>query len=452
MRGRLRDLLSPGSGPPFRDIVRTGGWYPLAVIVGLNTVDELERAVLGVFGPNIKRYFGIDNATLGAIVGVQVLAVVLFAVPVGYLGTKIDRARILRWSVAIWTVFSVVIAWAVYLPLFFLGVFGIGVARSSSEPVGKSLLTDYYPPMGWNRVLAAHSAANPLGSMLGPAFAALIALFVAGDGVWRVAFPLLAIPSVLMLIAARKLREPENQMVRGLTGGMITVTGAPSDLPFRAAVRRLVRIPTFKRQLVGIGILGFGLVGMLTFFNLFLEEQYDIDETGRGVIGVIIASASLLGTVIGGNVGERIFAANPRRAIEVVGFSIAGFSLAVGAAVFLPNVWVFVPAAWVGVLALAIGTAPLYAVLSAICSPRLRPLMFSLLGVFIALFGGITGGIVVGLIADATSVRIGLATLAPTGVIGGLLMMRGRATVDADIAVVEAEIRDDPLAQILKNV
>jgi MFS family permease len=452
MHGGLRSLLSPGSGPPFREIVRSGGWYPLVVIVGLNTVDELERAVLGVFGPNLKRYFGIDNATLGAIVGVQVLAVVLFAVPVGYLGTKIDRARILRWSVAIWTAFSVAIAWAIYLPLFFLGVFGIGIARSSSEPVGKSLLTDYYPPMGWNRVLAAHSAANPLGSMLGPAFAAIIAVFVAGDGVWRVAFPLLAIPSVIMLIAARKLREPENQMVRGVTGGMITITGAPSGLPFRAAVRSLVRIPTFKRQLVGIGILGFGLVGMLTFFNLFLEEQYGIDETGRGVIGVIVASASLLGTVIGGNVGERIFAASPRRAIEVVGFSIAGFSLAVGGAVFLPNVWVFLPAAWLGVLALAIGTAPLYAVLSAICSPRLRPLMFSLLGVFIALFGGITGGIVVGLIADATSVRIGLATLAPTGIIGGLFMMRGRSTVDADIAVVEEEIRDDPLAQMLKNV
>jgi MFS family permease len=452
MRGRLRDLLSPGSGPPFRDIVRSGGWYPLTILVGLNTVDELERAVLGIFGPNIKRYFGIDNATLGAIVGVQVLAVVLLAVPVGYLGTKIDRARILQWSVAIWSAFSVAIAFAVSLPLFFLGVFGIGVSKSSSEPVGKSLLTDYYPPMGWNRVLAAHSAANPFGQLLGPLFAGVVALFVAGDGVWRVAFPLLAIPSVLMLFASLRLHEPENQMVRGLTGGMITVTGAPSGLPFREAVRKLVRIPTFKRQLIGIGVLGFGLVGMLTFFNLFLEEQYGIDETGRAVIGVIIATAALLGTLIGGNVGERIFATDPRRAVQVVGLSIAGFSVAVGAAVFLPNVWVFVPAAWIGMLALSIGTAPLYAILSAICAPRLRPLMFSLLGVFIALFGGITGGIVVGLIADATSVRVGLATLAPTGIVGGLLMMRGCTTVNDDIAAVQAETLDDPLAQILGNL
>lgn len=452
MRGRLRDFLSPGSGPPFRDIVRTGGWYPLGILVGLNTVDELERAVLGVFGPNLKRYFGIDNATLGAIVGVQVLAVVLLAVPVGYLGTKIDRARILRWSVAIWSLFSLLIAFAVELPLFFLAVFGIGVSKSSVEPVGKSLLTDYYPPNGWNRVLAVHSAANPLGQLLGPAFAALIALFVAGDGVWRVAFPLLTIPSVIALIAAQGLREPENQMVRGLTGSVITVTGAPSGLPFRAAVKKLMNIPTFKRQLIGIGILGFGLVGMLTFFNLFLEEQYGIDEAGRGLIGVIIATAALLGTLIGGNVGERIFAASPSRAVKVVGATIAGFSVAVGCAVFLPNVWLFVPAAWVGMLALSIGTAPLYAILSAICAPRLRPLMFSLLGVFIALFGGITGGIVVGLIADTWSVRIGLATLAPTGIVGGLLMARGATTVDADVAVVEAETLDDPLAQILKNV
>ena len=78
--------------------------------------------------------------------------------------------------------------------------------------------------------------------------------------------------------------------------------------------------------------------------------------------------------------------------------------------------------------------------------------MFSLLGVFIALFGGITGGIVVGLIADATSVRVGLATLAPTGILGGLLMMRGCTTVDADIAEVQAETLDAPLAQILNSL
>lgn len=449
--GRLaRDLLSVGDGPPLRQVAKAGGWYPLAVITSLNVVDELDRAVLGVFGPNVQRYFGMNDATFGALVGVQVLALVVLAVPIGYLGTKIDRGRILRWSAAAWALMSFATTFAIRLPLFFLARFGVGIGKSGVEPVGKSLLTDYYPPMAWNRILAIHSAANPLGGLLGPTLAFGIAAVVGdSDDIWRWAFPILTIPTVFALVASRKLHEPEQQMVRGLAGATLTVTGAPSGMSFREAATRLVTIPTFKRQIIGIGILGFGLVGVVAFVNIFLEREYGIDATGRAVIGMITASAALLGTLVGGNVGERIFAASPPRAVRIVGVTIASFSCLVAGAVFLPSVWMFVPAAWVGLFCLQVGVAPLYTALSAISPPRLRPLMFSLLGITIAVLGGITGGVVVGLIAEATDIRWGLAAMAPTGIIGGLMMARGATTIDDDIARVAEESGADPLAAFL---
>jgi len=450
-RSRLavRDLLSPGSGPPLRSVVSETGWYPLAIITSLNVVDELDRAVLAVFGPNIKRYFGIGDAELGLIVGLSVLAIVLLAVPIGFLGTKVDRPRILRVSAGVWSLFSLATAFAVTLPLLMLARVGTGIGKSSVEPVGRSLLTDYYPPNTWNRVLAIHSAANPLGALLGPALAALLSLFVAGDGIWRPAFVLLTIPSVIVLFLSRRLREPPNQTVRSVTGSMITVTGAPSGMSFRQAVTRLLGIRTFRRQVVGIGVLGFALVGVLAFFNVFLEDQFGVGDTGRGLIGMFIATSSLIGTIIGGNVGERIFEASPRRAMHLVGTSIALFSVALGGGVFIPNLAVFVLFTWVAVFMISIGMAPLYAAMSAISPPRLRPLMFALMGVCIALFGGVAGGVIVGAISDATNIQIGLATLAPTGIIGGVLMARGASTIDDDIARVAAELGDDgPLFDI----
>ncbi len=448
--GRIRALLSPGDGPPLRDVAAAGGWYPLVVITSLNVVDELDRAVLGVFGPNVQRYFGMNDATFGLLVGVQVTALVLLAVPIGYLGTKIDRGRILRWSALAWSVMSFATTFAVKLPLFFLARFGVGIGKSGVEPVGKSLLTDFYPPNSWNRILAVHNAANPVGALLGPALAFGIA-YIAGDGddVWRWAFPVLTVPSVIALVASIKLKEPENQMVRGLAGATLTVTGAPSGMNFREAAGRLLRIPTFKRQIVGIGVLGFALVGVVAFLNIFLERQYGIDATGRAVIGMILATASLLGTLIGGNVGERIFATDPARAVRLVGGAIAAFSVLLALAVFLPTVWAFVPVAWVGLMALQVGIAPLYTALSAISPPRLRPLMFSLLGLMVAVMGGIAGGVIVGAITEASDIRWGLASLAPTGVIGGLLMARGSTTIEADIATVAEESQGDPLAAFL---
>ncbi len=285
-------------------------------------------------------------------------------------------------------------------------------------------------------VLAINSAANPLGALVGPAMAAVIAVFVDGDGVWRVAFVVLTIPSVITLIAARRLREPPNQTIRTVTGAMLTVSGAPSDMTFRGAVRRVMSIRTFRRQLVGIGVLGFGIVGILAFFNIYLEEVHGVQEVGRGIIGMVLASASLIGTLIGGNVGERIFEASPPRAVRMVGITIAAFSVAFGFGVFIPNLVVFVAVAWVGMLFLTIGAAPLYAALAAITPPRLRPLMFGLLGLCVALFGGVAGGVIVGAISDATSITVGLSSLAPVGIIGGVLMSRGATTVMADIETV----------------
>lgn len=447
---RAKDLLSPGDGPPLRSIAKAGGWYPVVIITALNVVDELDRAVLGVFGPNVQRYFGMDDTMFGLLVGVQVTALVLLAVPIGYLGTKIDRGRILRWSALAWAVISFATTFALKLPLFFLARFGVGIGKSGVEPVGKSLLTDYYPPNAWNRILAIHGAANPLGGLLGPAIAFGIAFAIGdGDDIWRWAFPILTIPTVIALIASRKLKEPEQQMVRGLAGATLTVTGAPSGMTFRESVVRLVTIPTFKRQIVGIGVLGFGLVGVLAFMNIFLERQYDIDATGRAVIGMILASASLLGTLIGGNVGERIFAASPARAVKIIGAVITLFSCVFALAVFLPSVWIFVPFAWVGLMCLQIGIAPLYTALSAISPPRLRPLMFSLLGLMVAVMGGIAGGVIVGAIAEATDIRWGLSALAPSGIVGGLLMARGAKTIEADIERVAEESKDDPLAAFL---
>lgn len=431
--GWMRELFSPGDGPPLRKVVEGTGWYPLAVITALNVVDELDRAVFAIFGPNIKRYFGLGDAELGLLVGVSVFAIVIFAVPIGYLGTRYDRPRILQVSAVVWSAFSFATAFAVRLPLLFLARVGTGFGKASVEPVGRSLLTDYYPPTGWNRILALHNAANPLGALLGPLIAAILALFVSGDGIWRPAFIVLTVPSVVVLFWTLKLREPENQTVRLITGEMISASGAPSGMSFIQAIRRLVSIKTFRWQLVGVGVLGFALVGVAVFFNIYLEEVHGVQETGRGLIGALLATASLLGTLIGGNVGERIFDADPARSMYLVGGSIAVFSLALGLGVFLPTLWLFLPFAWIAILCIGIGAAPLFAALSAITPPRLRPLMFSLLGVCVALFGGVFGGVIVGLISDATSITFGLASLAPSGVVGGFLMSRGGRTIAEDM-------------------
>lgn len=438
---RVLALFRKGDGPDIREVVSTAGWYPLVILTSLNLVDELDRAVLSVMAPNIRDYFGIDNKTLGAIVGVQVTLLIFASVPIGYLGTRVNRAVLLRWSALIWGCFSAATFWALNLPAFILTRLGAGTGKAAVEPVGKSLLTDYYPPHGWNRVLAVHNAANPLGNIAGPLLAGAIGMSIAGAAAWRWGFLVLTIPTFIALVAARKLREPESQMVKTVSASVLTVTGAPSGMTFRQAVKRLAGIRTFRRQVIGIGVLGFALVGLLAFGSVLYEDEFGVGEGGRGLIGGILATASLLGTILGGRVGERLFAESPERSVRLVGLSIAIFSFFVSIAVFLPSIWMVVAVLWIGVLAISVTVSPLGAVLSAISPPQLRPLMFSMLGLCIGLFGGVAGGVIVGTIADQFGIRWGLASLLPFGVVGGLVMASSASTVNADIDLIEAEMR-----------
>lgn len=441
---RLSTLLARGDGPTLREVVGPAGWYPLVILTTLNLVDELDRAVLAVMAPNIRDYFGIDNKALGGIVGLQVTLLIFVSVPIGYLGTRVNRASLLRWSALIWGCFSAATFWALSLPGFIITRLGAGTGKAAVEPVGKSLLTDYYPPHGWNRVLAVHNAANPLGNIIGPLIAGGIGMVLTGAAAWRWGFLVLTIPTFIALVSARRLREPESQMVKTISASVLTVTGAPSGMSFRQAVRRLANIQTFRRQLIGIGVLGFALVGLLVFGSVLYEDEFGIGEGGRGIIAGILATASLIGTIVGGRVGERLFAESPERAVRLVGSSIAVFSTLVAIAVFMPSIWMVVAILWVGVLAISVTTSPLGAVLSAVSPPQLRPLMFSMLGLCIGLFGGVAGGVIVGAIADMAGIRWGLASVLPFGIIGGLVMASSASSVNEDIAIIEREAVGHP--------
>lgn len=445
---RVLKLFAPGEGPSLREVTRDVGVYPLATLTLLNIVDEIDQAALAVFAPNIRDYFGINDKTIGLIIGVQVSLLVIAAVPIGYVATKVDRARLLRFSAMIWSFFSTMTAFAIWLPMFMLARLGAGTGKASVDPVGKSLLADYYPPTTWNRVFAIHNAANPTGNIIGPLLAGAVAWGTGfSPNAWRWAFPILTVPTVVAILMARKLAEPGTQLAKGYMAATLTVTGAPPELTFRVAAGRILRVPTFRRQLVGIGVLGFALIGIAAFASILYRDVFGVGEGGRSLIFGFIATASLVGNLLGGSLGERVFQRSPKQALYLVGTGIAANSLILAAGVFLPRLFMVVAIQWLAILAITLVVAPMNAVMTSICPSRLRALMLSLVTLSIALFGGVFGGVFVGAISDWTGdVRWGLASLAPFGVVGGLLMARGGKTIDADIAHVA---RCDPFGEPL---
>src|SRR6266550_5585708 len=74
----------------------TGGLplFPLAVLFLLFFFDEFDSAAFVTLAPNIERAFHLTTKAFGLIVLVNVTIVLGLAIPIGYLGDRVRRTRL----------------------------------------------------------------------------------------------------------------------------------------------------------------------------------------------------------------------------------------------------------------------------------------------------------------------------------------------------------------------
>ena len=80
--------------------------YPLIILFGLNAVDELDRTVFGVLGPEIRDDFGLNNQGYLTLIALTLLGGLLLEVPLAYFADRLHRVRIAVIGAAVWTVFG----------------------------------------------------------------------------------------------------------------------------------------------------------------------------------------------------------------------------------------------------------------------------------------------------------------------------------------------------------
>ena len=90
MSGRLRQLRDE-----WRPSAITLGApvFPLAVLFGLNAVDELDRSAFAVLLPDIRDHFGLSDAAALALVAATTIAVLLVEIPLSFAADRRSRVR-----------------------------------------------------------------------------------------------------------------------------------------------------------------------------------------------------------------------------------------------------------------------------------------------------------------------------------------------------------------------
>lgn len=410
--------------------------FPLFVLFGLNAVDELDRSAFAVLLPDIRDHFDLSNAGALRLVSLTTIAVLLIEVPLSFYCDRGNRVRIAATGAAIWALFSVGTGAAVTVGMLVAARIGAGGGRAVVTPTHSSLLSDFYEPAARVKVFSVHRQANSVGQILGPLVAGVLALHFG----FRLPFFVFAVPTMLFVVLALRLREPVRGYHERRAAGVPESAALVADAPERvwATMRVLRDVRTIRRIWWSVPFLAILLFGIPTLLALVYEDVFGLDSAARGAIAAGVEPLQVIGVFVSMPRIAKVAMRDPGfllRFVAIVG-AVDGVLIVILA--YAPNVAVAI--AMHALLAASIGTlAPAFFALISIVAPaRVRAASFSTISVFaipgIAIFLP-----VIGQVSDSLGIQASMVVLVPIAVIAGFILASASRFVLDDIAAAHAD-------------
>ena len=406
--------------------------FPLVVLFGLNAVDELDRTAFGILLPNIRDEFNLDNTGVLGLVALSSIAALALQVPIAQYADRSRRVPLAIVGALVWGTFSGMTGLATGVVMLTIARSGSSLGKAVIDPTHNSLLADYYPIEARSKVFSTHRAANAVGAFVGPLSAGLLA-YAFG---WRVPFIVFVVPTVLFALLALRLHEPvRGKWEREAMGASDDVANTEETVPsFAESWRTVQKIHTLQRLWWSLPFLATALIGFVVLASLMYEQQFGLDERGRGVAAAVAEPFQLVGLVVGTRYITKRFMADMRGLIRFIARVAIGTSVASVAFALSPNVYVAVAVNCVISATLAVVGPGILVALSLAIPSRARATGFSVASLWV--IPGLLILPLIGWISNEVGIRWGMLTLVPLFIIGSLILGTAQNTIDADIAQV----------------
>ncbi|WP_234790927.1 MFS transporter [Mycolicibacterium wolinskyi] len=279
--------------------------------VGL-AINYIDRSAVSVSLPFMTEDFHLTPTEKGLILSAFSWSYALMQIPAGRLIDRFGERVMFGASVLVWSLFTgatgVVNSFGALLGLRL----GLGVGEAGAYPAAAKTVSHWFPLRLRSRATSVYDSGARIGSA---AATPLIALIIGLWG-WRAAFLFAGALGVLWAIGWWAwYRRPE--VMSGVNEAELAIIHeshkeqAATNLDPTAKPMRLVEL--FRRRTVwgmmlGFFCLNFMITFFLTWFPSYLVEERGFDLLKLGVFGMIPPLAAILGSWIGGFVGDYLLA------------------------------------------------------------------------------------------------------------------------------------------------
>ena len=380
----------------------------VALLCLTNLLSSIDRTLLSILLPPIREELALSDTQLGLLTGIAFAAFYAVAgIPVARLADRISRRAVIAASVAAWSAMTAVTGAASNFLQMFLARAGTAIGEAGAVPPAHSMISDLFPAERRAGVLALHSAAAPLGTLVGLAVGGWLATLVG----WRMTFVAFGLPGLaLAALVWRFAGEPSR-------GRFDAQSGTPGRMDFVATIQKLISNRAFLYLLVAFAIGTFVVTGLVQWLPSFFVRQFDASTAEVGLYyGLAFGGGSILGMVGGARFANRMITRDMRWSMW-----LACISYAVVFPLYLTMLWLPDLLGAIVLVALAsvvagIAYGPVWAAIQNLTPPQMRAMAAAVSLLAANLVGGGLGPLMVGVVSDlapfsgeADRLRFGLA-------------------------------------------
>jgi MFS family permease len=289
-----------GAPPPRID---REAWRALAAAFLGWMLDGMDVMLYAMSLAPIRAEFHLSGGAAGALASVTLITSAAGGALAGYLADRFGRARVLVWSILVYSLATAATASAggVAALVFWRAMVGFGLGAEWSA--GSVLVAETWPSSHRGRAIGFVQSGWAIGYLLAAGLAALV---VPRWG-WRTLFVIGVLPALLTFWIRRRVREPE-VWLRQAAGGAGRRERRDVD------ILAILRPPLRRLTLAATGLttsLLFAYWGLFTWVPAFLSSPVAQGGAGLGLVGstgfiVSMQVGAFLGYTLFGAVADRV--------------------------------------------------------------------------------------------------------------------------------------------------
>lgn len=410
----------------------------LAVLFLIGTSNYIDRNIIAVLLEPIKAEFQVSDTMLGLLSGLSfALFYATLGIPVARWADRGNRPFIITLALCVWSLMTALCGLAQSFWQLALARIGVGAGEAGAIPPAQSLIADYYPPDKRARALGIYTLSSVAGAALGMSGGG----WLAQNFGWRIAFVVVGLSGFLIAVAARlMLREP--RLARSSSHPKVTQENLSDTFGV------LLGKASYRNIVISMTIYFLMAYGAMIFFVPFTIRVHGLSVTQAGAVyGLISAFASIIGSVVGGGLADRLARQDAAWLARLPGWGLIVALPFYEAALLAPTANAMAAMLFLGGAILIGVVPPMFAAVQLVCGSARRAMAVAIIYFFANLVGLGAGPVIAGALSDylaashgaAEGLRYALMIVMIGLVPSGIFMLRASRDLAADAEAEDAD-------------